>query len=240
MPTRRVILVRHAERADEAPLEDIGSVPWSRTTRLYDPPLTRRGEEQARIAAKYIGDMFKVHSGETGLYDFSAVHTSQLLRCTQTAAAVSRELGGVPLRVNAGLASCAKWCRIAAALGREVKLASVTELAEAVADIEIEVARYVRPSPRHACRKFVETLEDLARQQRDNGALLVVTHREGIRQLDRIAGEVRKMAMPYCVVHEYEFDLVSGSWTLLDDSVIAKPVPCTRPKNRTFAFHALR
>lgn len=239
MPTQRVILVRHAERADEAPLENIGSIKWDINKRRHDPPLTRRGEEQARIAAKYIVDMCKNCTDERGQYNFEVVHTSQLLRCTQTAAALARELGDAPLRVDAGLAACAKRCRLAAAAGKDLPLASLAELIKAAASHKIEVAPCVRPPPEKADCLFIDTLEELARQQRGIGGLLVVTHREGIRELDRRAGEVRSMAMPYCVVHEYDFDIETGSWKLLHDSPIAKPAVRKRIYDRTFAFASL-
>lgn len=73
--------------------------------------------------------------------------------------------------------------------------------------------------------RFVEAVEGIVREE--EGAVLLVTHREGIRELDRLCGAGR-MTTPYCSVHEYDFDLDSGKWRLVHDSVIRKPAGGSR------------
>jgi hypothetical protein len=45
---KRLLLVRHGERID---LDEGGRVAWEDKGRRFDPPITSRGEEQARLAA---------------------------------------------------------------------------------------------------------------------------------------------------------------------------------------------
>lgn len=68
---RRVVLVRHAERADENP----GAAVSIDNFPAWDPPLTKIGVGQARRAALQVASK----------YTAPAIYTSPFLRCVQTA-----------------------------------------------------------------------------------------------------------------------------------------------------------
>lgn len=215
---RRVVVVRHAERADEAPLQRLGGAPWAvgggraRT----DPPLTARGEDMAALAGEHLASIVG------GGYGFAAVHSSPLVRCLQTAAALARALGGVPVEADAGLAACAGRVAAAAAKGASVPYAPERELRAATAGLQLGLGGMDGRSGGGAAG-FRAAVERIAREAAaPGGAVLVVTHREGVRELDRAAGEAR-MAAPYCVVHEYDFCEESGAWALVRDSKIVAP-----------------
>lgn len=87
--TGSVWIVRHGERVD------VVNPDWLVTAeRPHDPPLTEFGCAQAAATGEYL-------LGLGDRVDF--VYTSPFLRCVQTASAIARGLGGVPLRVEPGL-----------------------------------------------------------------------------------------------------------------------------------------
>ena len=85
----RIIVARHAERADDV---DVG---WTAHDDGFpdDPPLTPFGLEQAALLAQ---TLLKARP------NLDVVCTSPFLRCVQTADAVARAFG-LPLRVEHGL-----------------------------------------------------------------------------------------------------------------------------------------
>jgi broad specificity phosphatase PhoE len=284
---RRVVVVRHAERADEAPLQHLGGVPWVLRRARHDPPLTRRGEEMASLAGSHIARVTAAGredvgaalraaagsvagaAGSTGAaaafgsrrapcggdeahreadagdeeddgeeegagrgggdlgqpYQFSAVYSSPLVRCLQTAAAIARELGGLPLVANSALSACAQKVRVAGAAGRPVSYASPAELQAVATGLTLHLdgmQPHGDDDGLHGLDAFRSAVERIAREDPGAGGVLVVTHREGIRELDRLCGEGR-MATPYCVVHEYDFDVGTGKWALVHTSRIRVP-----------------
>lgn len=336
---RHIVVVRHAERADEAPLQQLGAAKWVPSRARHDPPLTRRGEDMASLASSHFfrvtradadtnsedqqpsegprnpiaatGRMDKrdvsprVHktpgrgkrrddlgSGENQLgrerdvqyeppngssstastdgevasntcgrsgeysagdvpgnstgsvtsddgadpplhtYSFTAVHTSPLLRCLQTAAAIAREFGGLPLVADPALAACAQKVKNAGAAGKTVPFATDDELVGVLDGLKLErrksaedgdgVATSSGAAQPFGCELFVSAVEQLARVEDGDNAVLVVTHREGLRELDRLAGEGR-MLTPYCCAHEYIFDTITGKWSLVHESAIRVP-----------------
>eukprot|EP00884_Botryococcus_braunii_P010498 jgi/Botrbrau1/1944/Bobra.0005s0037.2 len=75
-----LVVMRHGERADEV------DKTWSANSdRPYDPPLTKHGEEQAKLVAK-----------ELKKYQFNQVYMSPFLRCMQTARICATELSIAP------------------------------------------------------------------------------------------------------------------------------------------------
>lgn len=81
-------VVRHGERSDVADGEW-----WLTADRPHDPPLTKRGHEQARAAGHAL-------AGET----VDAIYSSPFRRCVQTACEIAAALGGgIKVKIEPGL-----------------------------------------------------------------------------------------------------------------------------------------
>jgi broad specificity phosphatase PhoE len=234
----RVFLVRHAMRADEAPQEPAG-VP-KKVYQNHDPPLAKLGEEQACQAARHIvGTLSKT-------FNIPSVYTSPYSRCVQTAYPLAKQLQA-SLVVEPALGVCANSFVKCQANARALPAppSTLAELKLSMPDIALEVAG-VLPECEEA---FLPALERIARKSAASSqqATLAVTHREGIRMLDRHCGETERMSTPYCVVHEYEFNAKDNRWRLVYDSVVCVPEPSSlfpsgqsgRRRDREFAFSSL-
>lgn len=89
--TRRVWIVRHGERVDE-----VDKLWTTKNPKIYhDPPLTKRGQEQAMKVANFLGSF-------EGKVKFDLIYCSPLMRAIQTAEQISNVLS-IPVCVNNGL-----------------------------------------------------------------------------------------------------------------------------------------
>lgn len=240
--SRRVVLVRHAERADENP----GAAVSLEHFPEWDPPLTEIGVDQARRAAVHVGSKL------SSFYSFSpAVYTSPFLRCVQTAHPFAQALH-LPLVVDTGAGACA-WAfkKSLRDEGRPPPFLGESALHSAAPGMEL---RFGAPRTEGA-EDFVSFLASVAAcapppQPAGDGhlrapAVLVVTHREGLRELDRLCGVAERMATPYCVAREYDYDLSSGAFSVVPDARLSAPEARSlfyadglegRSRDREFAF----
>jgi broad specificity phosphatase PhoE len=84
----KIFIARHAER------EDIVNPEWVKSaTRPYDTPLSKNGLKQAREMGQHLKD-----KGITEIY------ASPFLRTVQTAHAAAEEMGGIPVKLEWGMA----------------------------------------------------------------------------------------------------------------------------------------
>ena len=81
--TNLVIVVRHGERLDYT-MRDNGENWIPTATRPWDPPLTNHGKQQATALGDAISDILTKHKFPNT--KISAIYSSPLLRCRQTAA----------------------------------------------------------------------------------------------------------------------------------------------------------
>ena len=95
----RLWIIRHGERADEAPTEEGRQWVRKHQSQWFDPPLTERGQEQARLLAEELAMQLGPSPG------FSVIHCSPLRRALQTAEPVSKRLG-LPIQVVPSLGAC--------------------------------------------------------------------------------------------------------------------------------------
>lgn len=233
-----VLLVRHAERLDEAPDSTIvNDRPW------WDPPITSTGVCQARAAGERL-------QTESSRKSFERIFVSPCARTLQTASYMASSLGGgVVLCPVPGLAECAAAVQRMSlpAFKPDETLSPPTPVQRQPGRPHLE--RIERPrflEPAQACRycadgtrmepteprydeTFAECMERLALNEGAKEGvglkrILVVTHREGIRDLCEAAGVRGRVKTEYCCAVRYAFSTVDRSWTLLTPPT-AKELP---------------
>lgn len=187
----RAWVVRHGERVDETEEARV----WYDTIdpeRWFDPPLTEAGREQARRAARRLADTHE-------RVGFEAIYVSPLLRTLQTAEEMAKLLK-LKVVVVPGLCECA------AAVRRRGLRAMPLLLTEEEIRHECPDIADLTILPLHP-ETYQPTLESLCST---GGArdVLVVTHREGIRDLIRlIEGRGKRRARtPYCCVAVFGYE----------------------------------
>mmetsp|Transcript_68 Transcript_68/g.136 ORF Transcript_68/g.136 Transcript_68/m.136 type:complete len:272 (-) Transcript_68:892-1707(-) len=182
-PRPTLWMVRHGERIDEtsAAMQWLASTPQSR---MFDPPLTEAGAEQAAAAAKTLLG----HTRKPAFGNF--IYSSPMARCLRTASVVA-EATGTSVRVVPGLGACA-------AAGRRgvMKLDLLSE--EEMRELCPQMVAFEIEAPQHfedACH----WVADVRAAEDDNAQdVLVVTHREGIRDLALI-----HQRLPYCAIARF-------------------------------------
>jgi len=188
-----VWLVRHGERLDE-----VNEALWRDTCTAknwHDPPLTTNGQSQAHRRAKSLVDLASERR-------FDAIYTSPLLRCMQTSEQLAKVLG-LPVRAVPGLGECAAAVRQVGLSGESFR--SNAELQHYCSSMTFTMGTEMLG--------FREQLEQLARQKGPN--LLVVTHREGMRDVSSLSA-TPFFNSPYCCVAHYRFHTTSGKWEVLE------------------------
>ena len=206
-----IFLVRHGERVDEtaeAPLFYLNC-----GDRGWDPPLTQEGRRQADSAGR---ELLRAHQRRP----FSCVLYSPCLRTLETAARIATVLG-LPLRCVPGLAECAaavKSRRIASfdpsntSCSRPHRfLTQEQALAHCPAGV-----RFLSPESRY--EKFAAAVERAAASG-GVGRVLMVTHREGIRDLAEATGVHGRIKTKYCCIARFSFDQnadAPAAWTMLE------------------------
>ena len=222
-PEVELILVRHGERLDEAPDETVihDLPPW-------DPPLTRKGIEQARAAGQLLRE-------EHAIQPFESIYVSPCARTLATASHIAAALGGgVYLQPVPGLAECATAVNeiglaafdpscpggmgissndshgaIAppATHGPKCGTASCTPhfLAGERALSYCAQRTELRPIEARYDEEFEGCVWRLAAEATARGVsrLLLCTHREGIRDLAELAGVRGRVKTPYCCVARF-------------------------------------
>lgn len=234
----RIVVIRHGQRCDEFPGAPVASVPGAHHAAYpEDPPLTLEGVRQAQMAAEHIS--FFVQKS----YDVDVVYSSPMVRCAQTAYPLARALNR-PLILEPNIGVCALRFKRALEAGSRPSLLAVDEfplLRDCFRDVEVSYDGRSYPKCEDDFRVMAE---QIARQRESESggtstqkAVLLVTHREGIRYLDRLCGEEVKHATPYCACHEYDFDVTTSRWSLVHNSKILKPQPRTKFANdSSFAY----
>lgn len=257
---QRVFLLRHAQRCDEAPessarppvpgLEHLTGLNYLKhptsaarlpTAIRQDPPLTLLGHRQSALATSQIATTL-AHN-----YSFTEVRTSPFLRCVQTAIPLATALSA-PLVADAALAQAALSFRRGIESANHPPLHPEPVLRVVAGNVPLAVAP--RPPSSLTATSFLPHLEAMAdgvaaRQAADGQlpeALLCVTHRESIRALERICGVEKRLATPYCALHEYDFDVERRKWSLVHDSLVYRrdERAGNRETDREFAYGVVR
>ena len=203
-----IIVVRHGERLDEVPDPTIvNNLPH------YDPPLTRAGMRQAADAGARLKE-------EHEQQPFERIYVSPLARTLQTASHVSASLGGVVLRPVPALAECAAAVHKyrLASFDPELKRAQGPHFvtAEQAAFLCADGTRF-EPTEARYDEDFEHGLSRLAVEAAAQGLsrILLVSHREGIRDLGNLAGVRGRLKTGYCCIARFRYSPSTRQWTML-------------------------
>jgi len=189
----------------------------------FDPPLTSRGASHAGATAQAFKDqVFKGSSGKDGGLD--AIYVSPLVRAAQTAAEFSKVLN-VPLKVVPGLSTCAAAVVEERGLIRDShgnlrlrrsnlpfrsmdQLRGMCEGAEILdTNPEEEISQDFCQQIRELCEK---ELKGSTPEQPRLHRVMVVAHREGVRDVSQISQGATIRSTPYCCVAVYRYRKPSG------------------------------
>mmetsp|Transcript_5353 Transcript_5353/g.13597 ORF Transcript_5353/g.13597 Transcript_5353/m.13597 type:complete len:252 (+) Transcript_5353:199-954(+) len=197
----QLLIVRHGERDDEVE----GST-WRRDyrDRWFDPPLTQRGLEHAKEVAGELQRQLAAANPDQPDVGFDYIAVSPLLRAVQTAQAFSKAFK-LPMKIVPGLSACA------AAVEAEGLARHGSDLVMAKSGLRFRTPQEYRELAPLAtwtddtCDEimgFEETVLKLCFQACAKGRrVLIVAHREGIRDLSR----QYRVSTPYCCVGVFTF-----------------------------------
>lgn len=202
-----VYMVRHGERIDET---KAGAL-WRKQNkaRWFDPPLTLEGQKQANHAARGLYALCM----KTGVVPFNKVYCSPLLRCLMSA----EQFGivfNLPIVPVPGIASCT------AAYKRHGRKQSYLSHQDAIKYVP---ACFVEPFQQDHYQEYHQAIVRLALS---NQHLLIVTHREGLRDTSILCKQPFQTT-PYCCTAVFTHCLVEkparcfrrpqaeSSWTIL-------------------------
>jgi broad specificity phosphatase PhoE len=185
--------------------------------RWYDPPLTDTGKQQAVNSAERLKSFVDFSQGTS----FEKVYSSPLVRCLQTSAGFSQVLG-LPIVPVPGLSACT------AAYKRHGQECTVIPFAEAQT---ICPEAEVEPYDEAITEGFAASVERLAAAAAKEGkrCILVVTHREGLRDTSKRT-EDPFVRTPYCCVALFRFGMSREGRTI---KVVATPEQLTNIGSRS-------
>lgn len=190
VPTCEVFVVRHGERLDEVPGND-----WRKQCgeRWFDPPLTKQGIAQAAYAAAVLQSQLCGHADTP----FDVIYCSPLQRCVSTAALFSQAFGA-PIKLVPGLAEAAAAMKGSLYKERCSKLLSMEELTSLCPS-----ATFCDPDP--LVEKYIGKKGQtcLGRVGQNHSRILVVSHREAIRDLAELTGIQGRIRTPYACIAQF-------------------------------------
>jgi len=210
----RLIIVRHGERIDET-IDAHEFYSCSSRERFWDPWLTKTGMQQGLNAGRQLMQQLEQFQ------DLKLHHhivTSPCLRTVQTAAAISIGLGGLPIQCFPGVGECAS-----AIKKRGIQSFDPNSNGPHLFLTTQELAQYCPPSTKFLesdsiYDEFMPCLHRIAvsrtkdhqsgHQDTKKKAIIIVTHREGIRELCHRVGHYR-MRTNYCEIVHFDLDIKS-------------------------------
>ena len=200
-----VLVLRHGERIDEVPDSSIVN-----DRPKWDPPLTRNGYKQAAEAGVRL-------QGEHQRRPFERIYVSPCTRTFQTASFVAAQLGGVPLRPVPGLAECAAAVQKYGISAFDPKGKGPRFLASEQAGAYCAPGTTIEPTDALYSEGFEACVGRLASEAAAQGLtrVLLVSHREGIRDLCNLAGFRGRASTAYCCIAQFRYTPDSDQYELL-------------------------
>jgi len=197
-------LIRHGQRYDEVPGNDWDSICQSR---WFDPPLTVTGGKQAHKVGQFlVAQDIK----------FSAIYVSPLLRTMQTAEPIGRALN-LPLQPVFGISHCAAAVE---AIGlKKVPFLTPKDFSKHCPTAKIEKFDTTYENFTDSCSRLAQKHMSSTQEH-----VIIVTHREGIRDMTLMASGKRLIGIPYCAIAKFQYieDDEGAVWAPWVDSILAK------------------
>lgn len=202
----KLIMVRHGERVDET--EQAYEFNKNCNGRIWDPWLTNKGKEQARSA----GMELRMHHHLPEI-----LLTSPTLRTIQTAAEISSFLDGIPVLPVPGLAQCAAMVcsrgiksfkkpkdKTKGFLSTEEMRQNIDPLMNTeILETENVYDNFIPCLRRILSKKAASVAE--TDDFDDEKPVVVVTHREGFRELYELV-DMPIRRVKYCEIDHFEYD----------------------------------
>mmetsp|Transcript_57547 Transcript_57547/g.106315 ORF Transcript_57547/g.106315 Transcript_57547/m.106315 type:complete len:378 (-) Transcript_57547:113-1246(-) len=204
-----LIVVRHGERLDEADKRAWALFVQKHRELAADPPLTKKGWQQARTAGGKLRDTLAVMERR----DVTRIYSSPTSRTLSTAAGLAEELGVKQVTPAYGLNCCAAAVRDG--VGHRGMSRKPTR--ETIGKINcswppVGVPDKVNELNRHR-DGFLHALRTLAEGEGPNSTVVLVSHREGIFQLQDCLGLPKRQA-DYCGVEYLQYSHKTKSLSL--------------------------
>mmetsp|Transcript_118643 Transcript_118643/g.215769 ORF Transcript_118643/g.215769 Transcript_118643/m.215769 type:complete len:356 (-) Transcript_118643:69-1136(-) len=209
MPTR-VVVIRHGARLDEENRLQWHKIRTEETR--HDPPLTQNGWSQARDAGRTLRMTVLRQLEPTKVF----VYSSPTARTLSTAAGVAKELGVAEVTPAYALNCCAAAQSHGVVNGFPKRAPTDDTMGEIQLACWPPVGDAQAVNRRLRSGSFVETVKEIASMHNDDELVVLITHREGIWELqnhvhDRLSGA------KYCSLTDVSYDSTSkklSSWTL--------------------------
>lgn len=221
----KVVVIRHGERLDEANRAEWWKLQKAQPERAHDPPLTQKGWAQARDAGREVVVRLRLSRGDGGVPAGVTLYSSPTSRTLSTAAAISEQLGFISVTPAHGLNCCA------AAQCKGVEKAYFSQppsdhtMGQATTTCwppKGDVA-HVNSMLRRDCG-FINLVKELAAVHAPGDIIVLVTHREGIWELQRHMG--KRSTTKYCGIDYYAYD--HGSSTLSESCGVPSEKPACK------------
>jgi len=202
------LVVRHGERLDEKDHQEWRKYVRQFPDRMHDPPLTEGGWAQAETAGKSIDRLLCSYELRSSDADKPLIYSSPTSRTISTAAGVAKALGCEGITPAYALNCCA------AAQRRGVAHQSVV-CDPTMEDVLCKGVRLNCWPPigdsvaLDRSHGFVRVVKELVSQEPHRAIQILVTHREGIWELQRHV-ELRPGAK-YCSVVSLEYNHIDGT-----------------------------
>mmetsp|Transcript_98196 Transcript_98196/g.174810 ORF Transcript_98196/g.174810 Transcript_98196/m.174810 type:complete len:327 (+) Transcript_98196:40-1020(+) len=193
-----VIVIRHGQRLDEA-----DRVEWRKIRtpeNQDDPPLTEEGWKQAAAAGAEVRKALQHHQLASLI-----VYSSPTARTLSTAAAVAMELGTDRVTPAHALNCCAAAQHHGVESKRVFRDPSASTMGNAQLACwpPVGVAKHIDGMMRRQSG-FVKLVKELAESHNADESLVLVTHREGIWELQQHVG--LKTTVSYCSISYLTYD----------------------------------
>eukprot|EP00051_Salpingoeca_urceolata_P027949 m.484137 g.484137 ORF g.484137 m.484137 type:complete len:234 (-) comp23227_c0_seq1:30-731(-) len=219
---RKLVIVRHGERADE-----VHGHEWHGQrdhTNWHDPPLTTGGHGQARAAAERLVTRLAEQQ-------FDIVYCSPFTRCVETAVPIAQALAK-PIQIVPALGECAIAARQSEgripglpfpSLASWRERFPVVEFLDTLHTDKLEAAKplpedklvpdAIQPAGVWSLQPFIHGTDTLL-EHVTTDTVLCVAHREAAKALAQLKIGTSIRRPPYCGVVEFSIRGHTGQWTL--------------------------